>query len=281
MNWMLGGLSSGFAIVLYAFYLAGALDGETLARTNLIAAALMGFGLFSVFLKLGRPERSWRAILRPQSSWMTRELYTVAVFYPAVAAGYLWQAPAAFALAGLAAAAFLYCQGQILFRGHGIPAWRRPLIPWMIFASGLLEGMGLLAFLIGLPAGFPMALDGFAETAIALVLVNAVLWQQYRAGLTRTGAPPLARAAVAECDQAVRYGGHWVTVILFALAAIAPQIPLTIFTIAGVTAMAGGAFWKWTVILRAGYFEGFHLPQTPHRGAGAFAAPARLDGWSR
>ncbi len=281
MNWMLGGLSSGFAVVLYAFHLFGALEVEALARANMIAVALMGGGLLSVFLKLGRPERSWRAILRPGTSWMTRELYAVAVFVPAVVAGYLWQSPAALALAGLSAAAFLLCQAQILYRARGIPAWRTPFVPCMVVASGLLEGVGLLAFLVGLPAGFPVEPVGIAKTAIVLIIANAFLWKSYRDGAVKAGVPPLAREALAESDQAIRYGGHWVPIVLFALATIAPQIPLSIMTIAGVAAIGGGAFWKWTVILRAGYFEGFHLAKTPQRGSGAFAAPSRLGGWRR
>lgn len=281
MNWMLGGLSSGFAVMLYAFYLFGALDTDTLARTNLLAASLMGGGLLSVFWKLGRPERSWRAILRPHFSWMTRELYCVAVFFASVVAGYIWQSAIAFALVGLSAFAFLICQAQILFRARGIPAWRAPLIPYMIVASGLLEGIGLIAFLVGLPNGFPIALDGIAKAGIVLILLNAVLWKNYRDSGQKNRIPPLAREALAESDHAIRYGGHWVPIILFALSVIAPQIPLSILTVAGVALIGGGAFWKWAVILRAGYFEGFHLSRTPQRGSGTYAAPPRLDGWQR
>ena len=41
----------------------------------------MGLGLLFVFFKLGRPQRSWSALLRPRSSWMTRELYAIIVFF--------------------------------------------------------------------------------------------------------------------------------------------------------------------------------------------------------
>ena len=212
---------------------------------------------------------------------MTRELYTVAIFFPAVAAGYLWQAPVSFALSAAAAAAFLLCQGQILYRARGIPAWRAPLIPYMIVASGLLEGMGLLAFMVGLPNGLPIEASDAAKPAIVLIIVNAVLWHTYRNDLAKHGVPPLAREAIAEGDHAIRYGGHWVAVVLFALSVMLPQIPLSIMTIAGVGLIGGGVFWKWTVILRVGYFQGFHLTKTPQRGSGKFAAPARLDGWRR
>ena len=68
-------------------------------------------------------------------------------------------------------------------------------------------------------------------------------------------APPNAREAIAECDQAIRYSGQMVPAILFLLTILFPIIPLSIFTIAGVALIGGGAFWKWTVILRAGVFE--------------------------
>ncbi|MED5573767.1 MAG: hypothetical protein VX955_06455 [Pseudomonadota bacterium] len=94
-------------------------------------------------------------------------------------------------------------------------------------------------------------------------------------------APTLAREAIAECDQAIRYGGQLVPAILFLLTILFPIIPLSIFTIAVVALIGGSAFWKWTVILRAGFFKSFHLQETSQRGSGSYAAPARLDGWRR
>jgi phenylacetyl-CoA:acceptor oxidoreductase subunit 2 len=48
--------------------------------------------------------------------------------------------------------------------------------------------------------------------------------------------------------------------------------------VAGVAAIAGGAFWKFTVIVRAGYQQGFALPAVPQRGSGTRAAPVRIGG---
>ncbi|MED5357815.1 MAG: hypothetical protein VYD85_05280 [Pseudomonadota bacterium] len=136
------------------------------------------------------------------------------------------------------AAVFLYCQAQILYKARGIPAWRTHLIPLMIVASDLLEGIGPLAFMIGFPQGFPMPPGG-----IALIIVNSVLCCSYREGANKY-APPLARKAIAECDQDIRYGGQLAPAILFLLNILFPIIPLSIFTIAGVAIICGGAFWK-------------------------------------
>ena len=121
---------------------------------------------------------------------------------------------------------------------------------------------------------------GVVLTGIALIIVNSVLCCSYREGANKY-APPLARKAIPECDQAIRYGGQLVPAILFLLTILFPIFLLSIFTIAGVAIICGGAFWKWTIILRAGFFEGFHLQKTPQRGTSDYAAPARLDRWRR
>ena len=46
--------------------------------------------------------------------------------------------------------------------------------------------------------------------------------------------------------------------------------------VAGVAALAGGAFWKFTVIVRAGFQQGFAVAKFPQRGSGTRAAPTRL-----
>ena len=144
MNWCFGGLASGAAALAWILYLVTDLPEPVLAWFNFGVGGLMGVGLFFVFLKIGRKLRFWRAITRFQTSWMTRELYVVPVFGAGVLAGLFSQHPAAFAVTGLAALAFLFCQAMILFKARGIPNWRVPLVPWMIVATGLLEGAGLV-----------------------------------------------------------------------------------------------------------------------------------------
>ena len=47
---------------------------------------------------------------------------------------------------------------------------------------------------------------------------------------------------------------------------------------AGAAAVCGGVLWKFTVIVRAAYQQGFALPSLPRRGSGSKAAPTRLQG---
>ena len=51
------------------------------------------------------------------------------------------------------------------------------------------------------------------------------------------------------------------------------------FWLAGsILAILCGAYWKFMIVARAGYQQGFAMPRQPHRGSGARAAPPRLDG---
>jgi len=275
MNFGLGGAGSGFAVIGYALYLMGALDTDAFRAALVIAGAFMATGLFFVFLEIGRRLRFLNALLRPQSSWMTREIYVVGAFYPLVFASWLWPHPAIFAAAAATAAAFLYCQARILNAGRGIPAWRVPLIPPMIVATGLLEGAGIAAYANGLGLGAEVATNAVAWGGMVLIALNAVLWHSYRASAEAQGIPPLARRDLHEATPIIHGVGHAIPAFLFAVALLSQgSIALTLVAIGGAAAFAGGLLWKFVVITRACHMQGFALPKVPQRGSGKKAAPA-------
>jgi hypothetical protein len=51
--------------------------------------------------------------------------------------------------------------------------------------------------------------------------------------------------------------------------------PPAVAVIAGLSAVAGGALWKFVVVTRACHQQGFALPMMPQRGSGTRAAPVR------
>ena len=163
MNFTLGGMASGLIVAAFLAWLAGILaDAPALLAAYAVGAVFMAIGLFFVFLEIGRKLRFLYVLLRPQSSWMTRETYAVALIYPALLLDMAMPHAMLHGLVAAAAAAFLYCQAKILHDGKGIPAWRAPLIPAMLVATGLLEGTGLLAAFLavtGFGAGHDFADD--------------------------------------------------------------------------------------------------------------------------
>lgn len=269
MNFILGGMASGLAVVAWIAHIAGAAGAGTLRSANLTAAAVMSVGLFFVFLKLGRKLRFARVLLRPQSSWMTRETWCVAVFYPAVAAGTLWPHPVLDLLAALAAAGFLACQARMVYASKGVASWRAPLVPWMLAATGLAEGLGLLAA----AAGEGLALGALASAGLILAAVNAALWRRYRMTAKAMGIGPLSRRDLAAISPVLHGLGHAAPALLYALSWATGSPALA--GIAGIGVIAGGALWKSTLITRACHQQGFELPMMPQRGSGTRAAPER------
>lgn len=274
MNWIFGGIGTGLAIATGVSLSLGLLGAGIAPALYVLSAALVATGLFFVFLKIGRQARFWRAATRWQSSWMTRELYAALVFFPSVLASLVAPGPLPFGLATASAVAFLFCQAKILHRARGIPAWRAPLVPRMIVASGLLEGWGALAIALAVLGGAHGALPA---AGIALAALNALFWRSYVADARPQGIPPLARRVLDAITMPLLAIGHGAPAVLSAATWLVPAAAGPLLALAGVAAIGGGAAWKFGLIVRAGHMQGFQLGQVPHRGSGARAAPPRLD----
>ena len=276
MNFIMGGMSTGLVIMATLAHFVSGLSETALLYLTVAGGAGMAVGLSFVFFEIGRKLRFWRVLMRPQSSWMTRETYAVAAFYPALAADVVWPSTWLHLVVALTALVFLYCQARILYAAKGIPAWRVELVPTMIVLTGLLEGVGLLGIASGLASWrFEASMAFISYWGVFLALANGMLWQRYIAYAKPRGIPPLARQELHRITPTMRLLGHLSPLILFALAT---AFSYSMLAIAGVFAVAGGVVWKYTVIVRAGYQQGFALPKMPQRGSGTRAAPSRLGG---
>ncbi len=274
MNFVLGGLGSGLAVVAYGAHLIGAVPAAGLPALYALAAAVMAVGLFFVFLKLGRKLRLAYVLRRPRSSWMSRETWAAMVFFPAVLADLLWPQAPLHLLVGVAAAAFLYAQARILHAAKGIPAWRGPLMPWMLVATGLYEGVALLLLAhLAFPEALPVGSQVVAVGA-GLALVNGALWLAYLGTAKAAGIGPLSRRVLARLTPWLVGIGHGLPLAAYAaVLTMEPAFPAVSVALGAGAALAGGIAWKAVVILRACHQQGFALPRLPQRGSGARAAP--------
>jgi phenylacetyl-CoA:acceptor oxidoreductase subunit 1 len=278
MNFMLGGAGSGMAFLSMIGHFRWDWSEPLLLNLFVTAGVLMAIGLFFVFMEIGRKARFLKVLLRPQSSWMTRETYFVAVFYPALLADWFWPRPWLHAAIGIAAFGFLISQARILYAGKGIPAWRAPLIPWLIVLSGLLEGTGLLLLIFTvIPNLTVINTEMYALTA-ALAVTTGILWIAYGLTAQRSGMPPLARREINRIAPFVTVLGHLMPVIALLIIAYPGDLLIprsfTLF-IGGSGALVGGLLWKFTIVTRASFEQGFALPKLPQRGSGSRAAPFR------
>jgi len=233
-----------------------------------VGVALVGTGLFAVWLEIGRPWRALNVFRNPRTSWMSREAYVgVALLALAGIAAGLHAASApgareAGALAAAAALAFAWCQGRILRAARGIPAWRSPATPSLVVATALAEGFGAWAIL--------SAPSGHASTAGALlgalVLARWIAWLAHRrtvAGNARVV------AALAPVGRALLWAGTVAPLALAAIAALAPGASGTPWLVAlgGALALGTGTALKVALVLRGAYQQGFAIPHLPVRGA--------------
>ena len=257
-NFICGGAGTG--LIVFAA-LAGA-HGAMLTTLVLAGLVLVTVGLTCVWFEIGRPLRAINVFINPRTSWMSREAFTATLLLPAGlaamagAAGWQW-VTAALALA------FVYCQGRMLQAAKGIPAWREPLITPLIVVSGLSEGAGLYFFTAPLHgASTPLSLAIFA----ALLVGRGVLWFAYRSRLWGITAPE-AGAAIDRTGRVLQVGTLIPLGLLAVVAIATSQQAIGLFAaIAGLAAALAGAHMKYTILIRAGFNQGFALAHLPVRG---------------
>ena len=274
-NFLCGGTGTG----LFAFAaLSDAADMST-RLVGLVALGIVGLGLLLLLFKIGRPLRFIYVLRQPQRSWMAREAWVAGLFFP-LAMTALWFASTALMSAAAAIGlVFLYSQGMILKEAKGIPAWREPRVVPLIVATGLTEGGGLFLAAIALAP----ALDSFANAAavavVVLAAVRAWLWRSYFAALARAGAPTRALEVLARSRIWFFLFGLAGPLLLIALGYFVPSLAPEFFAVGGVSAFATGWAFKFILITRAGYNQGFALEHTPVRGAGIPSAAIK-PGWT-
>ena len=258
-NFVCGGAGGG--LIVFAA-LSGA-RGLALTALLLAGLALVGAGLLCVWLEIGRPLRALHVYFNPRTSWMTREAFVASVLMPVALASAWW--PGLVWLAAALALAFVHCQSRILQAAKGIPAWREPLLVPLVLLTGLAEGGGLwLALRPGEAANQPLLL----ALVGALLFARALVWRAYRRRLAAHAAP----RALAALDGAGRWlqgAGSWLPLALIALAvggAFGAAIAEPALVIAGLLAAAAGAWFKFVLITRAGFNQGFALAHLPVRG---------------
>jgi phenylacetyl-CoA:acceptor oxidoreductase 26-kDa subunit len=228
-NFMLGGAGAG--LIVFSSFVR---NPYALALGLVLVAA----GLGAVWLEIGRKLRAVHVFFNPFTSWMTREAFAAVIVFAGGVSFLAFQQQVLLHLTAVAALAFLYCQARILRAAKGIPAWRAPEVVPLIVFSGLAEGAGLALF-FGLDPMF----------FVAALLPRAYSWHRYRAAVKSSAFPG--------CSSALLWAG---TVLPLALLLLAGPV-------AGLLAVATGAWLKLALVTRASFNQGFALPHLPVRGA--------------
>jgi len=273
-NFLCGGAGTG----LFAVAAVAGFDGVSIAVPALIALALIALGLFMLIFKIGRPLRSIYVLRQPQRSWMSREAWVAAIFFPLALFAVWSENGALVVIAAVLGLLFLYCQSMILKEAKGIPAWRTPLIVPLIAVTGLTEGAGLfLALLPLLPELTPVA-PPVAAAMLVLVAARGLAWMTYLTGLRNAGAPTRTFEVLDAYRPQFFAFGLAVPAVAVTLGFIVTTIATPLFALGGFSAFAAGWALKFILVTRAGYNQGFAFNHTPVRGSGT-AGPLVKPGW--
>jgi len=259
-NFICGGAGGG----LIVFTVLAGTPRPAATLLLLAGLGLVGLGLLCVWLEIGRPLRALNVFLNPRTSWMTREALVSLVLF-GLGLGLLtgveaWGPPAV-----LAALGFLYCQARIVQAARGIPAWREPLTVPLLIVTGLAEGAGLFWL-----ATAWQARGGALLAALfgALVLARWLLWRAWRRRVATVAAPTALRA-IDRSGRSLQWLGGGAALALIALPAtglLAGAWAAALLAAAGLLVAATGVLFKFTLITRASFNQGFALTRLPVRG---------------
>ena len=171
---------------------------------------------------------------------------------------------AALPLAALLALVFLYCQARILQAAKGIPAWREPLTVPLLVATGLAEGAGLYWLFASWWGQVAQGLWLAFGVLLALRFVLGLRWYRRLSAALR----PRALQAVNRAGHALNAGSLLpLAIVLVVMAApLPPGWQALLQALAGALAALGGAAFKFMLVTRAGFNQGFALPHLPVRG---------------
>jgi phenylacetyl-CoA:acceptor oxidoreductase 26-kDa subunit len=259
LNFILGGTGSGF--ILLAAFVPLAPHASQIAL--LLGLALVGAGLFSVWMEIGRKLRAVHVFFNPFTSWMTRESFVAALLFACGLATLALESPHLAAITAIVAIGFVYCQGRILRASKGIPAWREPTITWLIFWTAIAEGAGLfLIFAAFAGAGVPTHAGG---TLVLAVVARGVAWSVYRKRVEGDLAPK-ARAALEPAGRQLYQLGAVVPLVLLLTGGAIDAFATGAAVLAGLAALAAGWRFKFVLVVRASFNQGFALPRVPVRG---------------
>jgi sulfite dehydrogenase (quinone) subunit SoeC len=193
-NWLigtaffLGGLGAGlFVLALLTDHTAGMVVGYLIVVAGKNTAHM---------LFLGRPERFWRAAMRPDRSWIARGIWAMGFFalsglvllLPRVL-GPSWQPPAGVNIAAqvvavLSAVIIMFYDGFVMNSSHGVAFWRTHLLPLLLLMYATLGGTTLSLTIREIrgevtPAFLPNLEHG-------LLVLNFVLLAVYLARMNRS-----------------------------------------------------------------------------------------------
>ncbi len=234
---------------------------------GLVAAAV---GALALLADLGRPDRFWRAIARPNTSWISRGAILVTLFLAFGILTVVLSRTAASSvqlvsgiIAAVAAIGVMAYTGFLLADSRGVPAWRSALVPVQFVVFSLLAGCGGL-YLLAFAVGGVVPLDAIELMGLVLGFGSLLMLTAYLMALGSLS--PAARRARQELVRGslslIFLGGGVILGVIVPTAIVAylffagglqaTSDPL--LALAGALLLVGGLLIRYA-LLKAGFYQ--------------------------
>lgn len=258
-------------LIVVAHFFSGIGAGAWLLSASFGVQIGLWLGLFCVgvcsglahLAFLGRPERFWRILRRPNASWISRGIWSIAIFLASGGAYVGLDLPSTgrsllLGVSLAAAVGVLLYEGFVYAASAAIPFWRTPLLPLLYVAYGIRGGAALLLVIAALGGA---AFDLGAMEAIKLqvvastgVLVALLLWSaRSRGGAAERSVRRLLFGPIAPAF----YGGTLLLGIVIPIALGAAHAfgagGLALLAVIGVASLLGDFYVKYCVV-KAGVY---------------------------
>ena len=213
---------------------------------------------------LGRRQRFWRMAARPQSSWISRGVWGLAVFLagaipyavPAVRDSAIGPVVLGVSLAGMAMV--LAYKGFVYAVSRAIPFWHLPLLPVLYIAYGLRGGAAVL-LVAGAVAGDAFDIDLLEVIKLWVVVSSAVLVLVYLAlarsagGAARRSAGELVAGKVSPAFYAGTVFFGLVLPIVLGVMGATTGTSRGLLAVIGLSSLVGDFYIKYCIVKAAVY----------------------------
>lgn len=238
---------------------------------KLISLIFILLELLFLGIEAGHPLRVWKAFGHPRTSWLSRGLIGLTVFFIlamlSVLQGYKFLPLQEVSSIGwsinvvaVLVAAFLILYGSMtLARYPSIPAWHSILVPSLFVSYGLTSGTAILFFLYPFVNINPIQLG---KTGLIVILINLILLLMYWIELSSSSTAAKESARIITRGKVWPYFIIGVVVVgsLIPMILISGQVysvlhqPTILFMTAGVLSLMGSFLFRY-VLMKVGIYE--------------------------
>jgi phenylacetyl-CoA:acceptor oxidoreductase subunit 1 len=272
MNFIMGGIGAGLTAFAGLYFYLFENNGIILQSSLSIGVFFICCGLFFVWLKIGRKLRALYVLFRPQTSWMSREVYAVSSLFLLIGISFIYELPALGTLIFLFAVLFLYCQTKILQASKGISSWRQKEIPILLLAIGLYEGLALFSLIVYF--GDKLV---FYDMSVSLLVIlgatNTFILARYSRKVS-SKVNPSSRKILSKAIPKLQVLGFIIPSVILAIYMMLEIFTSLPYLLGLVLIIINCVYFKFILIVKAGHQQGFILPKLPQRGSGNMAASA-------